>query len=108
MRSSRARQESFCPLDKDSSWMSATLPQQNADDQSWISEGTSGFGIVASAASPVTRQRSDRPEQRNQKKQLAPRDTRAPCPEHTQGSANARPCHSCRPLNPPRTHPSLI
>src|ERR1700730_13203857 len=34
-------------------------------------EGTSGFGIVASAASPGTRQRSDRPEQRNQRKQLA-------------------------------------
>src|SRR5260370_27718139 len=99
MRSSRARQESFCPLDKDSSWMSATLPQQNADDESWISEGTSGFGIVASAASPVTRQCSDRPEQRNQKKQLAPRDTRAPCPERTQGWDNGGRCHSCRPHN---------
>jgi hypothetical protein len=46
-----------------------------ADDHSWISEGASGFGIVARAASPVTCQCSDRPEQRNQKKQLAPRDT---------------------------------
>ena len=69
------------------------------DDHSWISEGASGLGIVASAASPITCQRPDRPEPRNQKKELAPRDTRTPGPECAQGWDNGGTRHSCRPHN---------
>src|SRR5207244_10091578 len=58
-----------------------------------------GFGIVARAACPVTCQRSGRPEQRENKKQLAPWDTRAPSPERTQSRNNGRRSHSRRPHN---------
>ena len=71
----------------------------DSDDHSWISEGASGLQVVARAARPVACQRSDRPEQRNQKKQLAPRDARAPCPERTQGWDNGGRRHSRRPHN---------
>src|SRR2546426_9409378 len=60
-------------------------------------EGAAGFGIVARAACPVTCQRSGRPEQRENKKQLAPWDTRAPSPERTQSRNNGRRSHSRRP-----------
>src|SRR5438445_5576818 len=62
-------------------------------------EGAAGFGIVARAACPVTCQRSGRPEQRENKKQLAPWDTRAPSPERTQSRNNGRRSHSRRPHN---------
>src|SRR5438876_900906 len=60
-------------------------------------ERAPGFGIVARAARPVTGQGSGRPEQRKQKKQLAPRDTRAPSPERTQAWDNRGRSHSRRP-----------
>src|SRR5438309_6865956 len=47
--------------------------------------------------SSVTGQGSGRPEQRKQKKQLAPRDTRAPSPERTQAWDNGGRSHSRRP-----------
>src|SRR5438132_3551152 len=56
-----------------------------------------GFGVVSRPARPVTGQGSGRPEQRKQKKQLAPRDTRAPSPERTQAWDNGGRSHSRRP-----------
>src|SRR5437667_1215458 len=69
--------------------------------ESYIAERPPGFGIVSRAACPVTCQRSRRPEQRKQKKQLAPRDTRAPSPERTQAWDNCGRRHSRRPHNRP-------
>jgi len=74
-------------------------PKRDGDDQSWISEGVSSLGIVASSASPVTCQRPDRPEQRKKKKQFAPRDTRAPGPECAQGWHDGGRRHPSGPHN---------
>jgi len=48
---------------------------RNTENHSYIAESSPGFGIVARAARPVTGQGSGRPEQRKQKKHLAPWDT---------------------------------
>jgi len=66
---------------------------------SWIAEGAPSLGIVSGPARPVACQRSGRPEQRNQKKQLAPRNARAPCPERTQGWDHGGRRHSRGPHN---------
>src|SRR6266699_5230683 len=60
-------------------------------------ERAPGFGIVSRTAGPVACQRSSRPDQRKQMKQLAPRDTRAPSPERTQAWDNRGRSHSRRP-----------
>ena len=58
-----------------------------------MAKSASRLGVISSTACPVTRQRSQSPEQSKQKKQPTPGNARAPGPERTQGRNDGRGCY---------------